>query len=365
MKIVIVGFAQRGHIGRYLADAARQLGIECHLLDAQAAEARSRIRRSFFWHLRDRRPAQLARFGARVVDTCAFIQPDLVITTGFSPLDRFHIDMLHKLKMTVINYSTDDPWNPALQASWFLSTLPLYDAVFTPRRANLDDFRRSGVRLVYHLPFAYDPEVHRPWPEKLPPYAPRDVLFVGGCDSDRLPLMGALIDAGVSLALFGGYWNLNQKTRTYWGGIVDQDTIRSASAAARICLCLVRRANRDGHGMRSFEAAAIGGCILAEDTADHREFFGPDDHAVRYFSSMEQLVQQAKTLVADEGARRRLSHQLRETLLAGTNTYADRLATILKLCIGGDSSLLTRASSTALAVEGQPVLQYPRALPRS
>src|SRR5262249_27368305 len=161
-------------------------------------------------------------------------------------------------------YSTDDPWNRTLQPRWFLSALPSYDEIFTPRWANLDDFRACGVRAVHYLPFAYDPEVHRPWPENVPTGAPSDVLFVGGCDGDRLPLVMALIDAGLRVAVFGGYWDRHAKTRAHWRGLADQDTIRSASAAAKICLCLVRRANRDGHAMRSYEAAAIGGCILAE-----------------------------------------------------------------------------------------------------
>ena len=148
------------------------------------------------------------------------------------------------------------------------------------------------------------------------------VLFVGGCDDDRLPLISALIKAGLNLALFGGYWDRHPITRAHWRGLADQDTIRSASAAARICLCLVRRANRDGHVMRSFEAAAIGGCILAEDTADHRELFGPDDQAVRYFKTVDDMVQQARLLVADAAARRRLSIGLRERMIGGDHTYA-------------------------------------------
>jgi spore maturation protein CgeB len=262
----------------------------------------------------------------------------LVLTTGRAPLNITHIEKLHGLGARLVNYSTDDPWNPAFRAPWFLSALPSYDAVFTPRRANIDDLRRCGVRTVGYLPFAYDPQIHRPWPEAESRGPPSDVLFVGGCDNDRLPMIGSLIDAGLKLALFGGYWDRHRKTRAHWRGVADQDTIRSASAAARICLCLVRRANRDGHVMRSFEAAAIGGCILAEDTPDHRELFGPDDHAARYFNSVEELVGQAKALVADDAARHRLSTQLRRRLVGSNHTYADRLATMLKLCAAGDIS---------------------------
>jgi spore maturation protein CgeB len=80
--------------------------------------------------------------------------------------------------------------------------------------------------------------------------------------------------------------------------------------------------------MRSFEAAAIGGCILTEGTTDHRELFGPDDHAVRYFRTPAETVQHSRFLLDDAGTRRRLSTRLRERLVAGKHTYADRLATM-------------------------------------
>jgi spore maturation protein CgeB len=329
-RLLIVGFSQAGHMGSYLGAAAEQLGIDYKSVDASNAEARTRIGRNFYWHLYGKRPARLRRFGAQVLDTCVSTQRDVVLTTGRAPLKRWHIERLRGLGIKVINYSTDDPWNPVQRAEWFLSALPAYDAVFTPRHANFDDLRRLGVRAVYYLPFAHDPDIHRPWPKDAPASAPSDVIFVGGCDADRLPLISALIDQGLQLALFGGYWGRHSKTRALWRGMADQNAIRSASAAARICLCLVRRANRDGHTMRSFEAAAIGGCILAEDTADHRELFGPNDHAVRYFKNIPEMVQQAKCLLGDPGARLRLSFQLRQTFEARKHTYANRLAMMLQ-----------------------------------
>jgi hypothetical protein len=335
MKLLIVGFSQAGQMGCYLASAARQLGLDHQIMDAGRAEASSRIFQSFHWRLRGKRPGRLGRFAAEVLRTCAQTRYDLVLTTGRAPLGRSHMEDLRALGPTIVNYSTDDPWNPRLRAPWFLSAIPIYDAIFTTRRANLDDFRRCGVKAVHYLPFGYDPEVHRPWPENIGAGSPSDVLFVGGCDEDRLPLIGALIDAGFNLALFGGYWNRHANTRAFWRGLSGQDAIRSASAAAQICLCLVRRANRDGHVMRSFEAAAIGGCILAEDTVDHRELFGD---AARFFKTPTELVQQAKSLLLDTKTRHRLSFQLRERIAAGGHTYAHRLATIVRLSSMGSLS---------------------------
>jgi spore maturation protein CgeB len=332
MKLLIIGYSQPGQMGSYLASAAETLGLNYQIMDAGRAETRSRIVQSVYWRLRGKRPPNLSSFASQVLGACKAMKPTVVLTTGSrAPLEGSHIEKLRNLGVKVINYSTDDPWNPVLRAPWFISALPSYDVIFTPRRANLDDFRRCGVRSIHYMPFAYDPEIHRPWLDSSSPSAPCDVLFVGGCDPERLPLIGALADAGLNLALFGGYWNRHSRTRAYWRGVTDQDTIRAASATARICLCLVRRANRDDHVMRSFEAAAIGGCVLAEDTPDHRELFGPDDHAARYFKSISDMVQQAKILTEDAGLRRRLSLGLRERMTARSDTYADRLAAILRL----------------------------------
>ena len=163
MRLLIVGLGQAGQMGNYLGAAAEQLGTNHKILDARAAEANNRIVRSFCWHLRGKRPRWLRRFSAEVLNTCVATQCDVVLTTGRAPLDRWHIERLRELGVRVINYSTDDPWNPAQRAEWFISALPAYTEVFTPRRANLGDFRRAGVRSVHYLPFAFDPNIHRPW----------------------------------------------------------------------------------------------------------------------------------------------------------------------------------------------------------
>lgn len=332
-KLLIIGFNQTSQMGSYLAAAAARLCLNWDILDTARSETGNRLMRALSWRLGDKRPIWLHRFGSQVLASCVATNRNVVITTGRAPLERRYLDRLRQLGISVINYSTDDPWNPAQRAEWFLSALPAYNAVFTTRRANIDDFRRIGVRSVHYLPFAYDPEVHRPWPKDAPAGASSDVLFVGGCDADRLPVICALIDEGIHLALFGGYWDRFSKTRPYWRGIADQDVIRAATTSTRICLCLVRRANRDDHVMRSFEAAAIGGCILAEDTPEHRELFGPDGHSACYFKTSSDMVQQTKRLLADEDARRHLSLRLRQRLEHRNDTYAHRLASILDLTV--------------------------------
>jgi len=328
LKVLIVGIDRPGQIGSYFASAAAKRGLSFTILDSSESEARSRVARSLYWRLAGKRPARLREFGTSVVNACSELRPDLVLTTGRAPLERPQIEKLQCNGAIVVNYSTDDPWNPMLLAPWFLSVIPAYDAIFTPRRANLEDFRRFGAQCVHYIPFGYDPDVHLPWPNTLPAGKQSDVLFVGGCDADRLPLISALIHAGLTVALYGGYWGRHGKTRPFWRGLAEQDVIRSASASALISLCLVRRANRDGNVMRSYEAAAIGGCILAEDTSDHRELFGD---AARFFTTEKELVDEAQRLVCESSLRDHLRLKLKERISHSCHTYADRLASMIHI----------------------------------
>jgi spore maturation protein CgeB len=339
-RMLIVGFSRPGHMGDYLARAAARLGVDSRIMDAGEAESRTRVGRAIAWRYQGKKPGRIGAFGDRVIRECQRDRYNLVLTTGIAPLEKLHIGSLRALGATVVNYSTDDPWNPNLIRPWFQSTMPCYNGVFTTRRANVKEFRRAGVGFVEYLPFGYDEEIHRPALPKDQIAPESDVLFVGGCDDDRLPIISALIDEGLNLALFGGYWNRHRKTRPHWRGLVDQQVIRAASASTRVCLCLVRRANRDEHVMRSFEAAAIGGCILAEDTSDHRLLFGK---GARYFKDTVALVREAKELLKNGEARVALTRQLQDVMnnVGHLHTYASRLRRIIDVSLdyrreGGD-----------------------------
>ena len=97
-----------------------------------------------------------------------------------------------------------------------------------------------------------------------------------------------------------------------------------------MALCLVRRANRDGLAMRSFEVPAIGACMLVEDTEEHREIFGPADRAVAYFHSVDDMVQRARRLLDDPGQRAHLASEAHRLIVQGRHTYRDRLRSMLE-----------------------------------
>src|SRR4029077_5280495 len=125
---------------------------------------------------------------------------------------------------------------------------------------------------------------------------------------------------GPRIALVGGYWERFPAMRPYAVGKRAPEALCALTAGAKVNLCLVRRANRDGHVMRSFEIAALGGCLLAEDTAEHREIFGPDVEAVLYFRSPREAAERARALLADPAARARLSAKVKARISRGAHT---------------------------------------------
>jgi spore maturation protein CgeB len=332
-RLVIVGNGDPAHVGAHLRRAAEAQGFPTAFCDVREAyEAPRWIARANWW-LRGRRPSRLRRFSQRVLETCRAFRPTRVICTGIAPVDRSTLHALGTLGIDRVCYLTDDPWNPAHRPRWFLGTLSAYDRVFSTRRAALDDLRRAGCTRSAYLPFGFAPDVHFPDPPRTPEDRARfaaDVVFAGGADADRVPYVAALVRAGFHVALYGAYWESYLETRSHTRGHADWTTLRKALGGAKVALCLVRRANRDGHVMRTFEVAATGACMLTEDTEEHRELLGKDGDTTVYFRSAAEMIDKLRWLLADDGLRARLASALHRRVVDGRNTYGDRLRAMLE-----------------------------------
>jgi hypothetical protein len=329
--LLVVGNQGGTNIGWSLYNSSEQLGLRSEFRNALEAYQAPRWLTKFSWMMLGHRPARLGRFSHEVLTTCVRFQPRWIITTGLAPIAHGTLEEIGNLGIRRLNYLTDDPWNPAHHAPWFLRSLPRYDVVFSPRRANLDDIREAGCPRVEFLPFGFDPRYfHR---EQLPTNAPNaesaDVIFAGGADSDRIPYIAALVRTGLRVDAFGDYWERYPDTKACARGHASPDVLRWATAHAHVALCLVRRANRDGHVMRSFEVPAIRACMLTEDTAEHREIFGPDGENVVYFCTVDQMVDRLRWLLAHDAERVRLADAAHGLIVNGKHTYRDRLETML------------------------------------
>jgi hypothetical protein len=336
-RLLIVGNSEPIHIGAHLLNAARALGLSVELFDSNTAFAASWPVAKLNWWLRGHRPSRLDDFSQEVVEACQRLRPKWLVSTGISPIADWALEAIGKVGTRRLNFLTDDPWNPSHRAPWFMSALPLYDHVFSPRRANLGDLRLLGCRRVSYSRFAYAPEAHFAEPPTTDAEKERfdaDVIFAGGADPDRVSYIVALTKAGLDVALYGGYWTRFSETKPYSRGHADPQTLRKAIGGGKISLCLVRRANRDGHSMRTFEVPAIGASMLVEDTEEHREIFGEEGDAVIYFNDIDQLIEKARWLKRRVEERRRLAGASYKLIVNGEHTYKDRLISMLSTADG-------------------------------
>lgn len=333
-RLLLVGNPGPIHIGAHFQQASQQLGLQTFFCDTEQAFKAPWPLAKINWWLRGHRPTQLEGFSDYVLKVCREFNPHFLLSTGLAPITAKTLDAIGGLGIVRLNFLTDDPWNPALRTSWFFQALPFYDFVFSPRRSNLNDLIKLRCPRVSFLPFGYAPELHYAESAITTEEQDRftsDVVFAGGADGDRVPYIAALIQAGFTVRLYGGYWERHRQMRAYSNGHATPEILRKAISEAKVCLCLVRRSNRDGHVMRSFETPAMGGCVLAEDSIEHQEIFGEDGQAVIYFRTIAEMIKKLRWLLDNEGERQRLAGAVHRLITQGNNTYRDRLGTMLTL----------------------------------
>jgi spore maturation protein CgeB len=327
--IVIVGNDGGTNVGASFLSAAKQSRECVRFCDARTASAGPRALRAVAWHLGGHRPPRLSRFSADVARVCRTYKPRVLLTTGLAPVSAHDLAEIGALGVRRVNYLTDDPWNPAFSANWFFKALPNYDRVLSVRRANIHDLRSLGCRRVDYLPFAYDDGLFGSDAPATAEQAHFDTVFAGGADRDRIPFIKTLLESGLRVALVGDYWDRFAETRGRGLGHLPPIELREVTRRSKTAICLVRRANRDGHVMRSFEIPAIGTCMLAEDTSEHRDLFGNEGEAVLYFQTPREMIRKLNWVLSNDQKRNRMACSANAAVRGGANTYADRLRTIL------------------------------------
>jgi spore maturation protein CgeB len=336
-RVVIVGNASLEHFGAHLLAAAPAAGVDATLIDVKQAWSQNKWLDRINFHLRHRRPTWLGRYSERVVEHCRQARPELLLATGIAPLTASALAEIGRLGIARANLLTDDPWNKTKEAGFFWPALLQYDTIFTCRHSHIPDLRGYGCRDVQFLWLSYNPALHfreEPADEHERARYACDLAFVGGGDETRRALVLELLRAGVDLKLYGGYWDRFPDTSAHYHGFVIGRELRLAVAGGLANLCMGRAANRDGHAMRTFELPAMGACMIVEDTAEHRELFGPEGDCVFYYRSAADIVGHVQVLRADPARARRAAQAVEARITSGDNTYAARLRTVVERMLG-------------------------------
>ena len=338
MRTLLIGNMTFFHVGAFFRKALQSLGQPHVAVDQTARDPAGwpPIVRKVAGRLMGRRPLGFWRFNRDILDAAQSLRPEVVLVTGSAPVAGATLRELKKqMGAVLVNYATDDPFNSLASPRWVAANIPLYDLYACTKRAIMEDVRLAGCRQVAFVPFGYEPSLHFPERFESAEESERfssDVVFIGGADRDRYPYFEALVRVipSLRLHLHGADWNRNSTFAPYRRGCAFGRDYRLAMAGTKIAPCLVRRANRDGHVMRSFEVPACGAFMLAERTAEHQEFFREGEE-VSYFGSPGEFAEKVRYYLNHDDERQRMAEAAHRKVTSGNHTYADRLKQILEL----------------------------------
>ncbi|NEQ88924.1 MAG: hypothetical protein F6K26_56310, partial [Moorea sp. SIO2I5] len=151
MKILIIGISGGTNIGGSFLKAANNLGISAVFQNRENAYQAPRWLNLYNWHIRGKYPSKLKKIEQEVLRIIGQLCPQYLLTTGITPISQTTLQKIGSMGVQRINFLTDDPWNPAHYAPWFLKALPHYDIVFSPRHAVISDLLNLGCRQVEYL----------------------------------------------------------------------------------------------------------------------------------------------------------------------------------------------------------------------
>ena len=302
LRVLLVGVGEAYHVGAIFRKTLQKLGHECAFLDERAYITNG-IKDKLAYRLFDKKPAKFGAFNRDLIELAVKFQPEVLLVTKGSFICA---DTLAQIKQrtpaSLINYATDDPFNRRTSGRHIVDGIRYYDVYICTKRAIMDDVRGAGCARAVFVPFGYEPTIHFPEQPVTTEERERyhsDVAFIGGADTDRHPFFEALVDAipSLNLHLYGGYWDGHPRLRKYHRGFAVGRDYRLIMACTKIAPCLVRRANRDGHVMRTFEIPSCGGFMLHERTPELLELF-KEGQEVACFSSIEELASKIEYYLA-------------------------------------------------------------------
>lgn len=185
---------------------------------------------------------------------------------------------------------------------------------------------------AHYLPVCFDPiRHHDPGANRS-----RSVGFIGGFNETRNQYLSAMAQAGMLSYVVGGPWKSKAVQQLSVGPRVSPEKTTALYQDTSVVLNVFRDVHHFNSGRvparsmnpRIYEALACGALVVSEERDEIREVF-PD---LPTFSDSRSLLATLEQLLAEESATRALLAKNRARLEG--HTYADRLAKVLKVCLG-------------------------------
>jgi spore maturation protein CgeB len=307
-----------------IGDSLRQLGHRVTNLGSTSVTRAGRVGNRVAEMARSMLPALDDRRHRRLVARALAHECDAVLTVQ-GDLSPAAVAAFRRHRIPVALWFPDAVCNLGRQRMF----LAPYTALFFKEPLLVRRLRDTLGLPVWYLPQACNPRRHRPIGE---PASRGVVAVVGNLYPSRLVLLRRLHDAGVPLAVYGapvpGWARDLLPPGLHAGHPVFRETKSQVFRGAAAVLNNLHPAEMHGVNLRLFEATAAGAAVLCEQRPVLGDLFEPGREVVP-FADFTELVDRARTLLADPGLTRKLGDAASLRAHA-EHTYLHRLPTILE-----------------------------------
>lgn len=333
-------------VTEYTERALRSLGHELETMCCMDFKIPGRIRNNVrFLDIWDNR-----RINRSLIKKAEGFRPDMLIVFG---ADNIHTETVLEIKKrfgtVTVNIIADFP----LCFYRHIENGPHYDHCFISGTDGLSEYRKAGNANGYWLPFACDPDIHKPvvlTSSEKEKYG-CDICFVGSKYSERVPILESL--TGFDLKIWGLGWERLDKSsplkRCIKGGILRPEEWVKAYSACKIALPLLPlRADVDQPfalslkeedfrmcNTRIFEILGCGAFQIAEKKADALELFRDKEEMVFYdHHDLAGLADLVRHYLDKPEERKRICENARRSALE-KHTYRHRMEEMLSVIYKG------------------------------
>ncbi len=284
----------------------------------------------------------LRRLNKRLLYLAETFKPDLFLEAGGWNILPETLESLRYMGIKTALWTIDAPrfFEPIIEAS------PYYDFVFTGGSEAFEILKDRGVKNLYWLPFACDPDYHRPvelTDEERALYG-SDVCFVGSGWEDIYPFRRELLESLVdfNLGIWGPGWesvpDSSPLKRFVRGGETPPDEWVKIYSASRV---VFQSHYRDPEGKipcyqaspRVYEVLACGGFLVVDSQRDILRLFNPGEDLV-VFKDKDELKEVVSYYLKNPGDARRIAEKGKEKVI-NRHTYRHRIRKILSVTGSG------------------------------
>ncbi len=271
------------------------------------------------------------------------INPELILIIKGKDISSRSIKKIKKWNSGLIfNFNTDDffsPRYPSNTSRKLRNSIPYYHCIFIGRPYSfLKELIYAGAQRVEYLPFAYDPEIHKPIvlsQEEKKEYA-TDIIFAGSPEKERISILENLANAGYDLKIYGSgwsRWSLSEKLKKCLANKpVYAEELAKVYAGAKIILAFMRRGNRDLSNSRMFEVPACGAFMLTERSREVFKFF-KEGKEIECFDGFEELREKVDYYLSHDAERNKMAKEGYHRVTSSGNDFlhrADRIVDVFE-----------------------------------